>query len=139
LEKKTGEAASTDAKGTATSSGLNWNLDLHVDWFVDSEHHDSNVVTRELDHVQDFRNFSASFARSLSGNVSPANFPQQVRDKQEESRAKYDGTRTERLMGGKGLDKPHNLNIYKKQPVTLPEFEDTASKVPYIPDSGPPY
>jgi len=140
LEKSTGNAGQTDAKGTAKQSGNDWNLDLHVDWFVDSNHRDSTVVTRELDHVQDFRDFSASFARSLSGNISLSAFPQKVLDIQEESIKKYDGTKAEKLIQGAELDKPHNLSKYKKEQAILPEFEDTASKVPYHPaTSDPPY
>jgi hypothetical protein len=40
---------------------------------------------------------------------------------------------------GAALDKTHNLSMYPKQSATLPEFEDTASKVPYNPTSDPGY
>jgi hypothetical protein len=136
---KAGKGGSTVAEGTAKQSGLNWDIDLHVDWFVGKDDRDSNVVTRELDHVQDFRNFSAAYARSLSGNVSPAAFPRQVADKYEESRNQYDGSKAQQMSQGAALDKKHNLSMYPKVPATLPEFEDTASKVPYNPTSDPGY
>jgi RHS repeat-associated protein len=141
LEKETGDAGRTQAIGTTNQSrNGDWNLDLHVDWSVDSQHHDSNVVTRELDHVQDLRNFSASYALSLSGNVSPSAFPSKVDAALKESIAKYDGTPAQKAAVGSSLDKPHNLSRYPKQPAILPEFEDTASKVPYHPStSEPPY
>jgi len=135
---KSGNGGSTIAEGTAKQSGLDWNIDLHVDWFVGKDDEDSDVVTRELDHVQDFRDFSAAYARSLSG-VSPAMFSQQVADKLEESRNKYDGSKAQQMSQGAALDKKHNLSRYPKQPATLPEFEDTASKVPYNPTSDPRY
>jgi RHS repeat-associated protein len=133
------KGGSTKAVGTAKQSGLDWKIDLHVDWFVGKDDRDSDVVTRELQHVQDFRDFSAAYARGLSGNVSLSSFPQQVANKFEESRNHYDGSKAQQMSQGAALDKPHNLSMYPKQPATLPEFEDTASKVPYIPDSGPPY
>jgi RHS repeat-associated protein len=133
------KGGSTFAEGTAKQSGLNWNIDLHVDWFVGKDDRDSDVVTRELDHVQDFRNFSAAYARSLSGNVSPAAFSQQVANKAEDSRNHYDGSKAQQMSQGAALDKPHNLSMYPKQSATLPEFEDTASKVPYNPVSDPRY
>jgi RHS repeat-associated protein len=132
------KGGSTMAIGTAKSSGSDWNVDLHVDWFVGKGDKNSDVVTRELEHVQDFRDFSAAYARNLS-SASPGLFPQQVETKFEESRKHYDGTIAQQKAQGSSLDKPHNLSMYPKQPATLPEFEDTASHVPYIPSSGPPY
>jgi hypothetical protein len=104
-----------------------------VDWFVDKNHHDSDVVTRELQHLEDLHNFSANYALSLSGNVSPSAFPSKVDAASEESQKHYDGTRAQKMTVGSSLDKPHNLARYPKQDAVLPEFEDTASKAPYPP------
>jgi len=62
-----------------------------------------------------------------------------VANKLEESRNHYDGSRAQQQLLGASLNKTHNLSMYPKQSATLPEFENTASQVPYNPTSDPPY
>jgi RHS repeat-associated protein len=116
LEAQTGKGGLTKPSGSSDVSGSNVDINMHVDWYYDAKYSGTNVVTRELQHVQDARNLergywdgskSASLAnlRNFAGIVSGFNTMQIL---------KYDQTAG-----------PHNLLKYPAIPTTVPEYDET--------------
>jgi RHS repeat-associated protein len=127
LLSRTGYDGSTMGIGSVNQAGSTVHIDLNVNWFVDSKWRDTNVVTRELEHVRDFREFSQKFANSLSPNrplPSLTGFPSRVRDFGADQQRKYDPDPIRGVM-----DKPHNTHLYPPLPVKLPTHENTANEL----------
>ena len=69
LERDTGKAGLTRASGSSNVSGANVDITMHVNWYYDTNYGGTDVVTRELQHVQDARSFSRGY---WDGRSQPA-------------------------------------------------------------------
>jgi RHS repeat-associated protein len=116
LYKETGKGGLTLPSGSSNVSGNNVDLTLHVDWYYDKGFAGTNVITRELQHVQDARNLAVRYwtgaaaasldhLRNFSGIVSGFNIQQKFRYDQSS------GT--------------HNLEKYPAVPTSVPEQDPT--------------
>lgn len=125
LQSRTGLGGTTRAAGNSTQSGRDVDIDLNVNWWVDSRHANTDAVARELQHVRDFHTFSNAFANRLSSDgplPSLTGFRQTVRDFYRDNQLKYDPVLK--------ADMPHNLSplYYPPRPFMLPTFENTANE-----------
>jgi RHS repeat-associated protein len=121
LESRTGNAGSTLGKANVNNSGSNVSINLHVDWFVDSKYRDTDVVTRELQHVQGFRDLSKGIDASLSSSGLSTGYlnglPARVVNFSHLQQLEYDWP--------PNSGKPHDLLAHPPVPATLPENENT--------------
>lgn len=112
---------STKGAATVNNSGSNVNINLRVDWLVDSKYRDTNVVTRELQHVQGFRDLSKGIDTSLfSSRLSTGylnGLPARVVNFSHLQQLEYDWPANS--------GKPHDLIAHPPVPATLPENENT--------------
>jgi hypothetical protein len=111
----------TIGKAKVDTAGSNVNIDLRVDWLVDSKYRDTNVVTRELEPVQGFRDLSKGIDASLlSSRLSTSylsGLPASVRNFSFRQQLQYDWP--------PNSGKPHDLKAHPEMPVVLPEDETT--------------
>jgi RHS repeat-associated protein len=129
LKSRTTNDGQTVGKGTVTQDGHDLHYDLKVNWWVDSQHANTDVVARELQHVRDFHVFSNAFANSLGPDKplpSVSGFGPRVSDAQAASSKKYDPDRIR-----SDLNKLHNTDpaYYPPKPFMLPTFENTANEI----------
>ena len=117
LYQETGKGGLTRATGSSSGSGNNVDLTLHVNWYYDQQFAGTNVITRELQHVQDARNLAVRYwsgtaaasldnLRNFSGIVSGFNTQQKFR---------YDF----------GTGAPHDLSTHPAVPTTVPAEDPT--------------
>jgi hypothetical protein len=52
LERDTGKAGLTLATGASNVSGTNVDINVNVNWYYDAKDGGTDVITRELEHVQ---------------------------------------------------------------------------------------
>jgi hypothetical protein len=116
LEAQTGKGGLTKAIGSSNVSGSNVDINMHVDWYYDTKYAGTDVVTRELQHVQDARNLergywdgskpaSLSDLRQFGNIVKGFNIMQKL---------KYDQS------GG-----PHDLKAHPAMPAVVSEYDET--------------
>ncbi len=90
LYQETGKGGLTKASGSSSGSGNNVDLTLHVNWYYDQQFVGTNVITRELQHVQDARDLGVRYwsgaaaasldnLRNFSGIVSGFNIQQKLK------------------------------------------------------------
>jgi RHS repeat-associated protein len=120
LEQTTGDAGQTRVTGSAFQRGRNIDIDLRVDWFVDTKYRGTDVVKRELyDHVRDTRMFSRAFTHSLDAPRLSLerlnNFTRAVHSFDISQKIEYDW----------GQNAPHPITTHPAVPTVLPEYDDT--------------
>jgi RHS repeat-associated protein len=116
LEAQTGKGGLTKPIGSSNVSGSNVDINMHVDWYYDAKYSGTNVVTRELQHVQDARSLSRGYGNG-SRSASLGDFRQFgniVKGFNIMEKLNYDQS------GG-----PHDLNTHPAMPTNVPEFDDT--------------
>jgi len=117
----------TNAVGSVEQSSSAFDVDLNVNWSVNSRYANTDVVARELQHVRGFHVFSNALANSiLFGSVIPSltGFPTTVKNFQASEQQRYDPTPQRPNM-------PHNTDqrFYPPHPFMLPTYENTANEI----------
>jgi RHS repeat-associated protein len=115
LERDTGKAGLTRPSGSSNVSGANVDVYMHVDWYYDTRYNGTDVITREMQHVQDARGLERGYwdgttAASLSDFGQFANIVKGFTIMQ---KFKYD------QKGG-----PHDLNAHPAMPAAVPEYDE---------------
>ena len=116
LERDTGYGGLTKPSGSSDVSGSNVDINLHVDWYWDSKYAGTDVITRELQHVQDARTLGRGFGDgSRTSFADFRSFQNVVRGFNTMQKNKYEG-----LLGNS-----HDLKTHPAIPTTVPECDDT--------------
>jgi len=116
LKAQTGKGGLTKPSGSSNVSGSNVDINMHVDWYYDAKYSGTNVVTRELQHVQDARSLSRGYGDG-SRSASLGDFRQFgniVKGFNIMQKLNYDQS------GG-----PHDLNAHPAMPAVVPEYDET--------------
>jgi hypothetical protein len=115
LQRDTRKAGLTKGSGASTVNGRNVDINLHVDWYYDKNYGGTDVVTRELQHVQDFRDLGKSFADGSRTDLRDySNFRGVVKGFNIMQKTQYD------YDGG-----PHDLDTYPALCRPVPEYDQT--------------
>jgi hypothetical protein len=118
LEAVTGKGGLTLPKGKSIVAGRNIDLYMRVDWYYDQKYRGTNVITRELQHVQDARNLEARYSSNNGTNLAGLqHFEEAVKGFNRQQKIKYDGA-----VGGYA---PHELIAHPPVPTNVPELDPT--------------
>src|ERR1700731_1414736 len=116
LEAQTGKGGLTKAEGSSNVSGNNVDLNLKVNWYWDPKYAGTNVVTRELEHVQDFRTYEKGvWNGSVHASLAElGNFKGMV-----------SGFSTKQWWAYDQSWGSHNLRAHPAIPTAVPEYDET--------------
>ena len=116
LEAQTGKGGLTKAEGSSNVSGNNVDLNLKVNWYWDPKYAGTNVVTRELEHVQDFRTYEKGvWNGSVHASLAElGNFKGMV-----------SGFSTKQWWAYDQSWGSHNLSAHPAIPTAVPEYDET--------------
>jgi RHS repeat-associated protein len=123
LKAVTGKAGLTLPKGKSIVAGSNIDLYMRVDWYYDQKYRGTDVITRELNHVQDARNLESRYSSNYGTNLAGLqHFEDAVRGFNRQQKIRYDGA-----MGG---DAPHDIISHPPIPTKVPELDPTTGPPP---------
>jgi RHS repeat-associated protein len=115
LQRDTGKAGLTKGDGNSTVNGHDIDLTLHVNWYYDKNYGGTDVVHRELQHVQDFRTLGNGFTNGYRNDLKDFQmFSGVVKGFNILQKGKYD------YDGG-----PHDLDTHPAMCRPQPEFDNT--------------